>query len=296
MQSIEALGQLRAARAGRQKERAQCEEIKRQLEKIVALRREKEELCDHLQRLTEGDRNGGPLDTSQDASVSESRSALRDLKEKIAACRVMGPCGLTVLEVDWDCLVVSFTGLWKSVAQSFVLNIASTDGRYKVRATTVPYFIDVHAMLEKTKTPEWSSVMDDIARLLSAYVQRKGELEEVKAKYKDILRACCVNDAVTSLELSLLLAGEGRDASHAGSQSHAASREACVYLTYPDLKATQPAQAEFTADESVIPPSRQQQLREQFLTQPLAVALLSVVSERPAAQEVHDAGGESEHV
>ena len=43
-----------------------------------------------------------------------------------------GPCGLTVLELTPDQLVVSFTGLWRTLAENYLLKITLENDKYTV--------------------------------------------------------------------------------------------------------------------------------------------------------------------
>ncbi|CAL1538734.1 unnamed protein product, partial [Lymnaea stagnalis] len=202
MNSLVALNELRAARIRKEQTRSQCQEIKRQLEQINNMKREKATLSEQLQLLRQGSNNPEDITTYQDSELREFKKALRILQEKLSAYRIIGPSGLTVIERDANTLVVSFTSTWRYVTESYILKVNSSDGQIKVSNTTIPYFIDVQTMLNNKSQP-LNQVMDNIGYQLNAYIHRKGELDFVTKDCANILKTSSANDSMTTINLTL---------------------------------------------------------------------------------------------
>ncbi|XP_059158059.1 uncharacterized protein LOC131942288 [Physella acuta] len=200
MNSILALNELRTAKQKKQQEKLQCNEIKKQLEYIHALKKEKEILNSKLQLLMEGNTLE---EIDESLEVKRFKKSIRLFQEKLSAYRIIGPCGLTVIEVDDIHLVVSFTARWRDLTESFILEITYVNGFIKISNTTIPYFLNIQTVLDNCEIKTLDYFLDEISYLINAYIQRKGEVEFVKNVFKDFLKTCSTNDAFTSIDLTL---------------------------------------------------------------------------------------------
>jgi len=276
MDSMEALCKLRALKEERHKEKLQCAQIQMQLKKINALREEKEALFLHLQALQAGEQTDDEVNGGDDILIRQSTLKIKELKEKIWAFKTIGPCGLTVMDSESDCLVVAFTGLYKQCfTENFVLQVKCSGGA-TVNGTTIPYFINVQEMLDKEKPVDWNIFMDKVSRLISAYIQRKGDVEDAKTKYNTVVKSCDANSPFTVVDLVLNLPGDEEGQSH----------QLRCHMTYPDLDSIHPSNARVTADTEVFPEEVLQEVKSKLMSQPLTKALASLVGDLEGFSQV----------
>uniref|UniRef100_A0A0B7B2N4 Centromere protein O n=2 Tax=Arion vulgaris TaxID=1028688 RepID=A0A0B7B2N4_9EUPU len=268
MKSMMVLNQLRVAKIKKQQEKVQCDEVHKQLAKIMTLRRQKAALNVKLKALSQGILTDDRIE-DQVQSLKDGMNNLYTLQEKLGAYRFIGPCGLTVADdVDTNCLVVTFTPMWKHIAESYILKIVAVAGQMKVSGTSIPYFVDVQSLLDKSKSPVWHQVMDNIGHILNAYVQRKGELDFVMKKYKEIIKSTTSNESQTSVEVILCQ----KD------QPTGLEKEMCIYLVYPQLDSTLPEKAIITTEKCLIASQTVASLRHELLMLPLSSVMPAVVS------------------
>ncbi|CAG5136455.1 unnamed protein product [Candidula unifasciata] len=265
MNSLTVLSDLRAAKVKRQQERLQCTEVKKQFEVIKNLQKKKSLLNARLQALSQGI-SVEEFDYPEE-DLRFKRSTLCTLKETLHAYRLIGPCGLTVAEVDADRLVVTFTSVWKNTMESYILKIVAVDGQVKVSGTNIPYFIDVQSMLDKSKSPQWLQLMDDIGYMLNAYIHRKGELALVMESYKEFIKLASPNESLTSIELTV---------SQTDRQT-GLNKDICVYLVYAGIDCTLPERVTITTENMIISSQICSALRQKFLLLPLSDVITAVV-------------------
>jgi len=273
MNSMIVLNELRATKVKRLQEKIQCAEVKNQLEKIDNLQRKKAALTLRLHKL------------SQEIFIEDQVHSLRDLKgvlynleEKLCSYRLIGPCGLTVAEVDTNCLVVTFTSMWKNITESYILKIVAVDGQVKVSGTSIPYFIDIQALMERSKSSAWHQRMDDIGHILSAYVQRKGELDSVMQEYKEFIKSSSPDESLTSIEIIL----------YQTDVATGSEKQICIYLVYPDISSILPEKAVITTDKMYIAKQTVSGIERKFLTSPFSGVMPAVVNALKSGKHLSD--------
>ncbi|KAK6959914.1 hypothetical protein BgiMline_035088 [Biomphalaria glabrata] len=265
MNSLVALSELQAAKKEKLQKKSQCEEIKGQLIKISQLQEKKKLLASRLVLLSQGV-NAADIYAGPDPRVRELYNNLWDLKEKLSAYRIIGPCGITVVEKTTDQLVVSFTSMWLHVTEAFTLRVKVSESRLKVASTTIPYFIDVQSLLEHSKHLSLSQQMDNIGHKINAYIRRKGELDFVKKELESFLTVCESDEAVTNVELTLNKVCQN-------------DKKMFIYIIYPTMDSLLPETVKIaignlddTLDQGVIT-----DLGTQLKEQPLSIALSTFV-------------------
>lgn len=268
LKSLTALADLRALQADKQKEKTQILEIQSQHKKISALHEEKEALYRALLCLEDGEDPLSVFNQLDSPEVHGLRREFAELKEKIEAHKVIGPCGLTVLEQNSNYLEVSFTCFWKKFSKSYLLKIAFEENKYKVRGSTIPYFLNIQSLIDKESSPNWSYLFDKISNLISAYIQRKGELEYVKNNPKALVSSLSANDPVTFIDLKMSF--EHTDGIHHNLHCN---------IHYDSLWLTLPSDVELETDSSLLSEELLATVRSKLLSEPLSSAFSSMVDD-----------------
>ncbi|RUS78364.1 hypothetical protein EGW08_013884 [Elysia chlorotica] len=265
MNAYTALQELRQTRNTRFHHAALCDTVREQLDEIVALQKQKAGLEQRLGTLTSG-QTVDELNCWDDPDLSEQSKILRDLREKLAAYRLIGPCGLTVSNVESSSLVVTFTPMWLSLSEVFYISLKAKDDGIQVSATNMPYFFNVSSLVDDMKT-DVASVMDSISVKLAAYVQRKAEFQLTLKTHADVISFSSCNEPVTSLDLEM--------------QSLDASTEIMkridIYVTYSTVESLQPARVQLSKENISISEEIEEELRHSILTSPFSTAVNKVV-------------------
>ncbi|GFO33892.1 hypothetical protein PoB_006039700 [Plakobranchus ocellatus] len=268
MNAMIALQDLRKARNTKHKHSALSDKVKDQLEHIVALKKEKAMLEERLAALSleQNEEEEEDLDQWGDAELTERFKTLQELKEKLSAYTLIGPCGMTVSDVSSDSLTVMLNPMWQSVRESFFLSLVAKDNGMEVSGTNIPYFFNVPALAASMKA-DVVALMNAISLRLIAYVHRKGEVLQILKTHSDVITESSVTEPVTSVGLKLQCVDTATEI----------RKYMDVYITYSSVLDFRPAKVKFSSENVSIPADVEEELRHHLLTSPLSSAMPKIV-------------------
>ncbi|KAK3786069.1 hypothetical protein RRG08_058131 [Elysia crispata] len=265
MNAYTTLQELRKTRDTRYQHAALCDTVKEQLEQIVALQKQKGMLEQRLRMLSSG-QMVEELNQWDDPDLTEQSKILGDLREKLAAYKLIGPCGLTVSDVESSSLVVTFTPMWLSLSEVFYVSLMAKDDSIQVSATNIPYFFNVPSLVANMKT-DVASVMDAISLKLAAFIQRKAEVQLALKTHAEVISASSCSEPVTSVDLQL----------QSVDPSTEIRKQIDIYITYSSVEDLQPARVKLSPENISIPLEIEEDLHNLIVTSPLSTALHKVV-------------------
>ncbi|GFS06123.1 hypothetical protein ElyMa_004699000 [Elysia marginata] len=265
MNAYTALQELRKTRDIRHQHATLCDAVKEQLETIVALQEERDVLQEKLDSLTSG-QTMEELDRYDDPELTERTRVLRELREKLAAYRLIGPCGLSVSDVEPSSLTVTFTPMWRSLAEDFYVSLVAKEDGIQVSATNIPYFFNLPSLVASMKA-DVAEVLNVISLKLVAYIQRKAEVQLAMRTHGDVITSSSFTEPITSVDLQLQSLDTATEI----------MKQIDVYVTYSNVDDVHPERVKLSPKNIPIPVEVEEELCHLMLTNPLSSALTRVV-------------------
>lgn len=265
MNAYSALQNLRKTRDVRYQHAALCDVVKEQLEQILALQKQKDMLDQRLSNLTSG-QTVEELNQWDNRELTERSQVLRELKEKLAAYRLIGPCGLTVSDIDTSSLVITFTPMWHTFSEVFYIRLIEKGDGLQVSATNIPYFFHLPALVANMKADK-AELLNAISLKLKAYVQRKAELQLALTKHADVITSSFQTEPATYVDIQLQSLDTPTEI----------LKQLGVYITYSNVDDILPSKVKFSPKNILFPSEVEEELSQLMLNSPLNSALAKVV-------------------